>query len=259
MMTKIYYFSATGNSLWSAKKIAEIIEEQGGSPCKLYNIGTEINNQNAIIEADAVIFVFPSYGYGLPLVVRRFVKNAVFKTPYVASLVTFGSSPRGTLGGLMRILKKKGILKMFFARIPSVENYLVMFGTPDVKTIERRCAMQEKATKEAASSIKERRVNSVCTFAPFSVFVSWLFSLGIKIFYKYYRVSDTCNGCSICEKVCPAGVITMSENRPVFSSACEHCQACVNLCPLRAIQFGRVKFGTPGYCHPEIDINELKR
>jgi len=252
-MTKIYYFSATGNSLWSAKKIAEII----GESCELYNIGIEVNNNNKVIEADAVIIVFPSYGYGLPLVVRRFVKNAVFKTPYVASLVTFGSSPRGTLGGLRRILKKKKIQKLFFARIPAVENYLVMFGTPDVKTIETRCVMQEKATEEAAQLIKVRKENSVNTFAPFSVFVSWLFSVGIRIFYKYYRVSDTCNGCDVCKKVCPVSSITMKDGRPVFSSGCEHCQACVNLCPLRAIQFGRVKFGTPGYLHPGININEL--
>jgi len=252
-MTKIYYFSATGNSLWTAKKIAAAI----GESSQLYNIGTEINNNYKIIEADAVIFVYPSYGYGLPVVVHRFVENVVFKTPYVASLVTYGSSPRGTQGVMKRILRNKRVGKMFFASIPAVENYLVLFGTPDEKTIEKRCGMQAKATEEAIRSIIERKVNSVNTFAPFSVFVSWLFSLGIKIFYKYYRIGNDCNGCSICEKVCPVGKIVMKDGRPVFFPGCEHCQACVNLCPRRAIQFGRVKFGTPGYKHPEIDINDL--
>jgi len=254
-MTKIFYFSGTGNSLWSAKKIAYII----GEPWELYNIGIEAQKNEIIIDAQAVILVFPSYAYGLPLLVRSFVKRAVFNTPYVASFVTFGSSPCGTLGILRRILKKKGINKMYFGCIPSVENYLALFGVPDAKKIEHRFDMQKKATEKAAEALLEQRENSVNTFTVFSSFVSWLFSIGIKIFYKKYRVSGNCNGCAVCEKICPVAAITMQNGLPVFSSRCEHCQGCINICPLRAIQFGRVKFGNPGYCHPEITIADLER
>jgi len=252
-MTKIFYFSGTGNSLWTAKKIAQTI----GAHCELINIGEEAQKREIIIEADAVVFVFPSYAYGLPIIVRRFAKKAVFKTPYMASLVTYGSSPRGTLGGLRRILKKKGIAKLFFARIPAVENYIAIFGSPSQKTIDKRTAMQEETTKEAALAIIERRENKVSLFCPFSAFVSWLFSFGAKIFYKYYRVSKDCNGCATCEKTCPVGAIVMMDGKPSFTNKCEHCQGCLNLCPLRAIGFGRVKFGTPGYRHPEIAISDL--
>jgi ferredoxin len=51
----------------------------------------------------------------------------------------------------------------------------------------------------------------------------------------------------------------MRDKRPFFSNKCEHCQACVDICPLRAIQFGRVKFGAPGYCHPAIGVEDLAR
>jgi len=252
-MTKIFYFSGTGNSLWSAKKIAQKI----GENCELINIGVEAQKSEAVIEADAVVFVFPSYAYGLPLIVRRFAKKAAFKTPYMASLVTYGSSPRGTLGALRRILKKKGIGKLYFARIPAVENYIALFGTPEAATIQKRVLMQEKATEEAARSIIERQENKVSTFSPFSDFVSWLFSLGVKIFYKKYKVSADCSGCGVCEKTCPVSAIVMKDGKPLFTSKCEHCQGCINMCPLRAIAFGRVKFGTPGYRHPEIAIGDL--
>jgi ferredoxin len=259
-MIKIFYFSGTGNSLWSAKRIAQIIVgAHYSNVCELYNIGIEAQKSEIIIEADAVIFVFPSYAYGLPLIVRRFVKNAVFKTPYMAALVTYGSSPGGTLGVLRRILRKKGIEKLFFARIPAVENYLAIFGTPKAETIKKRVLMQEKATEEAARCIIERRENRINTFCPFSIFVSWLFSLVVKVFYKHYKVSGNCNGCGICEKICPVSSIVMKDGRPVFTRRCEHCQGCVDICSLRAIQFGRVKFGTSGYCHPEIEIDELTR
>ena len=254
-MTKIFYFTGTGNSLWSAKKIAQKI----GGNCELYNIGIEAQKNEIIIEADAVVIVFPSYAYGLPCVMRHFAKKAVFKTPYAAAFVTYGSNPGGTLGALRRILKKKGIGKLFFGRIPSVENYLALFGPPKTETLEHRKEMQEKATEEAALCIIERRENRVSSYYPFSAFVSMLFSAGVKIFYKHYRLSPNCNGCGICEKICPVCAIVIKEERPVFTKKCEHCQGCVNICPLRAIQFGRVKFGTQGYHHPEISINELGR
>jgi ferredoxin len=250
-LTKIYYFSGTGNSLWSAREIARIM---GGELC---NIGVEAQKDEITVEADAVVMVFPSYAYGLPLAVRRFAKNAVFKTPYLAALVTYGSSPGGTLGALRRLLKKKGIGALFFGRIPAVENYLAMFGPPNARTLERRVLMQEKATEEAARAIIERRENRVNTFCPFSAFVSWLFSLGVKLFYRHYRISGDCNGCGVCAKICPAGAIVIRDGRPLFTARCEHCQGCVNICPLRAIRFGRVQWGSPGYRHPHIAIGEL--
>jgi ferredoxin len=261
-MTKIYYFSGTGNSLWSAKKIAQT----AGDNFELYNIGAveqaAVNEKEIIIQADAVVIVFPSYAFGLPLIVRRFVKKAVFKTPYIASFVTFGSTPGGTMGELRRLLKKKGKIKLFFGNIPSVENYLAIFRLPKPEKIQRRLGMQEKATEEAARAIIERKENRVCTIRPFSSFISWLFSFAPSWGYKRYRVKTGqggCNGCGICEKICPAGAINMENGRPVFTNKCEHCQGCVDMCPLRAIQFGRVKFGSPGWRHPGVEISELTR
>ena len=265
-MTKIYYFSGTGNSLWSAKRIAHNINiANPEEACVLFNIGVEANaalnakKGEIVIEADAVIFVFPSFAYGMPHVVRKFAKSVSFKTQYFAAFVTYGSSPGGTLGSLRRILKKKGIGKMFFGKIPAVENYLAIFGTPKEETIKIRCEMQEKATEEASRSVIERKENSVSTFYPLSFLVYCLFTLGVKIFYNFFQVSGKCSGCAVCEKICPVNAIVMKDGKPRFSSKCEHCQGCVNTCPLRAIQFMRVRFGTPGYCHPKININELKR
>jgi ferredoxin len=260
-MTKIFYFSGTGNSLWSAKTIARIINE-GTHPaqeCELFNIGVEAQKDEIIIEADTVVFVFPSYAYGLPRIVRRFLKRAVLKVQYAASFVTYGSDPLGTPGEIRRILKKKKIGKLYFGSIPSVENYLALFGPPNTEKTKRRVLMQEKATEEAAHCVIEKRENKVNTFCPFSFLVSRLFSLGLKIFYKRYRLGENCDGCGVCEKICPVSAIVMKNGRPVFREKCEHCQGCVDMCPLRAIQFGRVKFASVGYRHPQIGLGELIR
>ena len=260
-MIKIYYFSGTGNTLWSAKKIAEIIGGETGRPddIELFNIGIEAQKEEIVLEADAVILLFPSYGYGLPVVVRRFVQKAEFKTPHVASFVTYGSSPGGTMSGLSLILKKKGVGKVFFDRIPAVENYIPLFGAQKEETIQQRLEMQKEKTEAAARSVIEKQTNRVNIFRPFSAFVWCLFTLGMKIFYKYFRVSAECDGCGVCEKVCPVSAVSIREARPVFSSKCEHCQACLNWCHKNAIHFGRLKEGVPRYRHPEIALAEMEK
>jgi ferredoxin len=223
----------------------------------LYNIGVEAQKDEIILEAEKIILVFPSYAYGLPLIVSRFVKKAVFKTPFTAAFVTYGSSPGGTLAALSRILKRKNAGVSFFGRIPAVENYLAIFGSPRKEKLERRLSMHREATEEAARCVIAGKGNRINTFRPFSALVSFLFSFGVKIFYKRYRISAGCNGCGICREICPVSAIVMKDGHPVFTEKCEHCQGCVNICPLRAIQFLRVKFGTPGYRHPDVAVSEL--
>jgi len=254
-MTKICYFSGTGNSLWSAKKIVQVI----GGQCELINIGAEAYKSEITLDADAVILVFPSYAYGLPLIVSRFLKKAELKTPYVAAFVTYGTSPGGTLASASRILKRKYKGGVFFGRIPAVENYIAIFGSPKEKIMQKRLAMQREATDEAAQAVIERRTNKINTFRPLSAFISFLFSLGAKIFYKSYKVTDGCNGCGICAKVCPVSGITMINNHPQFSKKCEHCNGCLNWCPKNAISFGRLKPNTARYHHPEINVSEMAK
>jgi ferredoxin/flavodoxin len=254
MLTKIYYFSGTGNTLWSAKKIAEIMGD-----CELINIGAEAYKDEILVEADAVVLLFPSYAYGMPLIVRRFVQKAIFKTAYVASFVTFGTSPGGTMTGLSRILKRKKIDAVYFGRIPAVENYIAIFGAPKPKTTQERLALQAKATEAAARCIMERRTSRVNPFRPFSGIVWLLFSLATKIFYRYYRVSAECNGCGICEKICPVSAITMRNGKPEYSKKCQHCNGCLNWCPRKAIHFGRLNARLARYHHPEISVADMAR
>ena len=254
-MTRIFYFSGTGNTLWSARTIAERINTQ----YELVNIGGEVEKDEINIEADAVILLFPAYAYGPPLIVSNFLRKARIKTPYFAAFVTYGTSPGGALAAVSRIVRKKEIEMFYFGRIPAVENYIAIFGPPKAKTAEKRLRWQTESTEEAARSITERKTNSLNTFRPFSSFVFSLFSIALKIFYKWYKVTKTCDGCGICEKVCPVSAVTIKNGKPYFSKKCEHCQGCMNWCPKRAILFVRLGPKTPRYHHPEINVEEMSR
>jgi Pyruvate/2-oxoacid:ferredoxin oxidoreductase delta subunit len=45
---------------------------------------------------------------------------------------------------------------------------------------------------------------------------------------------DECDGCGICEKLCPVGNITM-DDLPRFGGACQSCMRCISFCPKGAI------------------------
>ncbi|MDR1074021.1 MAG: hypothetical protein LBL45_10170, partial [Treponema sp.] len=68
----VFYFSATGNSLYVAKTI-------GG---KLYSIPQLLKDKQFNFEDDVVGFIFPIYSFGLPKIVQKFFENIKFKSTY---------------------------------------------------------------------------------------------------------------------------------------------------------------------------------
>jgi ferredoxin len=273
-VSKIYYFSGTGNTLWSAKRIAGYLSQAQSPagfeensdpaavkpvPAELFNMGRLMRQAPAPIEADRVIFMFPAYAYQTPLLVRRFIIRSEIRSPYIAGLVTYGSDPGGALAELHRILKRKNLSLSFSGRIPSVENYIPIFGPPGKAAKEKRLLLQDRATEEAARAIGAGKTNSPWKIRPLSVFVSSLFRLGLKknVFVKGFKLEAECKGCGICGKICPGGAIVMEKGKPVFSEGCEQCQACLNWCPRRSISFLRLRRDTGRYHHPGVSVEEM--
>jgi ferredoxin len=253
-MIKIYYFSGTGNTYWSAKKLAALLGD-----AEFFSISREIRNPEILIEAEAVVFVFPAYAYETPIMVRRFLEKAEIRADYIAALVTCGSSPGGALAEVRRVLRRKGLTLNFAHRIPCVENYIPIFGVPKAKKQARRLALQAATTEAAARAITSRAVNKVWPFRPLSKIISALFRSGRPLFVTGFHRTKDCTRCGLCARICPAGAINMTAEGPVFQKTCEHCQACLNFCPCRAISYIRLKPNTPRYHHPEVTAEDLCR
>jgi ferredoxin len=251
-MTKIYYFSGTGNTYWSAKKLAERIGD-----AEVISISREIKQSEIRIETDAAVLLFPAYAYGMPGMVRRFLERAIIRADYLAAFVSYGTSPGGALGEVRRVLERKKLTLNYGGNIPAVENYLPMFGAPRVRVREKWFALQTAATEQAATAIVSRANNKVLTFRPLSRLISALFRCVCPKMGSLYRISADCNACGLCAQICPAGAIKMTPHGPEFQSVCEQCQACLNFCPQKALAFGRLRPNTERYHHPEVTMGEL--
>lgn len=53
-----------------------------------------------------------------------------------------------------------------------------------------------------------------------------------------YHITEACNGCTACFKICPSGSITGSKNKRhhIDDASCIECGACARLCPVSSIQ-----------------------
>lgn len=63
--------------------------------------------------------------------------------------------------------------------------------------------------------------------------------LGQLLLAKLFFASEKCNGCRLCQALCPKQAIRMAgrgEKRPYWLYSCDSCMACMNFCPQRAIE-----------------------
>ncbi len=253
METGIFYFSGTGNSLAAAKDLAARLE------CReVYNIASFSRNRRIFAGYDRVIVVYPSYAYGMPLMVRHFFRAAEFKPgSYIAALVTYGSRQGGALSEAKRLLKRRGG-KLSYARgIPAVENFIPIFGSPSEKVLSTRTAAQDGAVAEIAAEIEAGKQQDIPGVNVLSRMVSALFRFARPLIIKFYHIEETCTGCGLCERVCPAHAIKVEGGLPRFSNNCELCQACINWCPQRAISFARVNPETARYTNKNVKVREF--
>lgn len=74
---------------------------------------------------------------------------------------------------------------------------------------------------------------------------------------KNYRVMESCNSYSICEKICPVGNIEMNSGKPFWKNNCQQCMACIQYCPQEAIQYGDKTDNKKHYHNPYIRAVDL--
>ena len=256
MKTILYYFSGTGNSLQVAREIAAKL-----SGSELLSIPA-VMKSDTIPEADIIGIVFPPYMFGIPLVIERFCRRLrAGADPYIFGVAT-GGMPGAALLQLKRILGQRGLplAAGFIVKMP--DNYTPLAGPPSPARQERMFAKARLKAGEIAAAVKARLKKSPEANNPlFNFFFSTLLyrrcSPHIVHMDHYFRTTDQCNGCGLCEKLCPVENIRMQVGHPMWLHHCEQCLSCLHWCPQEAIQLGRQTEKRKRYHHPEVKVQDL--
>ena len=259
----IFYFSATGNSLYAAKKIASAI---GGS---VINIAREISGPKAYAPEDGepVGFVFPLYAWLAPAMVFDFISAFTLNhagNHYAFAVATYGQNIGRFDRPLGQALAAGGLRLDAAFSLNMPNNYISVWPKEQqdrcLAAADQRLARITEAiasrrrTIDIQSVLNGRQVpDAAVAFAP-AMHAQW--SRTIRDVSDFY-VTDACVGCGLCAKVCNGQTIRIIDGRPTWGNSCTKCLACLHLCPRQAIQFGPYTGNAGRYKNPNISVQEL--
>ncbi|MEW5804050.1 MAG: EFR1 family ferrodoxin, partial [bacterium] len=141
-------------------------------------------------------------------------------------------------------------------------NYTPLYGAPAEKKQKELFSKAEIKLNRIAEIVREGRTARIESgfFLTNVIFSSFIYQNSISRFSQMdsdFRVSEKCNGCGVCARVCPVDNIEMEGTRPKWRHHCEQCLACLHWCPEEAIEMGKRTQGRKRYRHPEITMDEI--
>jgi ferredoxin len=253
----IFYYTGTGNSLWTARKIAENLK----NPVSILSmIGEEEKPDMA--GRDIIGLVFPVYIWGVPAPVLNFVKNTTtLKGDYVFAVAVNGGQVSNTLVQLKNFMAMNGLNLSSGFQIKMPSNYIPWGGPGTKEHCLKLNESAEKKIKNIASAINNKELREVekgplWQRIVFSAIYKMTLSK-VPGMDKYFWVNDKCNSCCICAKVCPAENISFNEDKPKWNHKCQQCYACLQWCPERAMEYGKNTPKYERYQHPEIKLKDI--
>ncbi len=247
----VLYFTGTGNSRYAASILSRIIGDE------LFSINGEMRarQENPYLarysfeSQTPFVIVSPTHCYRLPRSVESFLRDSrLLGSRKLYFFLTCGSSTGAAAAHAEGLASALGMEFMGLGSVQMPENYIALFQSPsydDAQGILRASVSQIESCGRLIAS--EKPIHDSNAGNPLLTRINPLF---YRIWVKdnLFRVSEDCNGCAVCEKICPALNIRMGEDdKPSWSGKCIHCMACINSCPREAIEYGRISRGKRRY------------
>jgi len=257
MRRTIFYFSATGNSLEIARKIAKELGD-----CAIKPMAAQAPGEPAGGPGEYVGFIFPVFYNGLPRLVKRFVERlALNPETYCFAIANSGGTRANSLGMLEDILSEKGIRLWYAEEVKMPGNYIVGHQAPSSEKVRGILdAAAEKVAKAARAIAGGERKPVIRKAELWSKITnrSFLYK-NINKWDGAFLTTGKCTGCGLCAEVCPVCNIKMEGRRPVWLHNCERCLACIHWCPCETIEYGKKTAGHRRYHNPNIKIEDIIR
>lgn len=242
----ILYFSATGNSRQLAEEAAS-------------RLGTEARDMAHLppgpVDAGAgtLGIVCPVYFYNVPPIVADVISRIRLRPDQqVWAAMTYGTVPGAAARRMRSLLEATGGSVRFVMAYRMPENYLPIFSAPE----EEECIRMQSEVEAHVSEIAEELMIQDVLVPRAGAFSGLLSLFGLPVYdlirrTRRFSVSDSCIGCGLCEDICPANAIRLTDGVPVWvEKRCWHCMGCLNRCPAEAIDYGKRTKGRRRYVNP---------
>lgn len=255
MGIKIYYFTGTGNSLFTAKELSKNLNDS-----EIIPIIRSIMEKK-VIEGDIIGIVTPVYMYRAPKIVCKFLKS-IQKANYVFAVATNAGGIGKVFSHIKSILKKQKLTLNAGFNITLPNNYTPYGPPPEGDILDEIIIEASQKINSIAKIVKKQQnvIDSESSFYRKNIWPGIFYYLGYisgKKFDRYFKVGSHCNKCGLCMDICPVDNITLKNSRLSWKHKCENCFACMHFCPKEQIQFGKFTEGIKRYRNPYITVKEI--
>ncbi|HNZ65612.1 MAG TPA: EFR1 family ferrodoxin [Smithella sp.] len=256
METAIFFYTGTGNSFWTAKKLSALLHDAESVPIAL------CHGDRIVTDAEKIGFVFPVHIWGLPSPVIDFL-NRLEMNPekfYFAVAVNAGQVA-ATLIQLEKLLQQKHVKLSLGFSVCLPSNYIPWEGAETSAKQQKKFSATLDKINRIASSVRTQEEKPpergpLWQNILFSAIYRMTFERVPRMDKPFYADAK-CTSCGICEKICPAQNIQLVRGKPAWQHRCEQCFACLQWCPEEAIQYGKGTVRRKRYRHPEITLKEM--
>ena len=249
----VFYFSATGNSLYVARNL----------DADTYSIPQEMKKNERRYKADRIGIVCPLFEVEVPDYVKDFIRSSVFDTDYFYMVITYGMHHGGVAERTAAFLKNLGKQVDYINTIIMHDNAIIVFDMDEQRKLESEKKVDEHiAALKADISAQKKMIQPTTTGEEkfYQGYVAMKKEKGPMYTFPLYKVTEACVGCGTCTRICPRGCIHLEDKRPVYNySKCINCMACAQSCPKIAIKLACVEEPNPNarYRNPNITLADL--
>lgn len=245
----VFYFTATGNSLYVAKAL----------DTERISIPQIVKNPNPVFHADKIGIVCPVYGHEMPEMVKVFIHKATFYTDYLYIVLTYGNIHGNAVELADAVLKSAGKSAAYINTILMVDNFLPAFDMQAQSRCDKNVEQQLARIKaDIQSKKREKQKVTLKDRAAHKMYLRYVKNAPAAV-WANFKVTRECIGCGICTRVCPAGCIHLEKQKAIYEQGnCQACMACIHACPQLAIKMNiPEKNASARYRNVHISLTEL--
>lgn len=250
----IFYFSGTGNSKGIARLAAEYLNDRA-----VDLVGFDPRQWNDHPE-EILGFVFPIYAYAAPEMVLQFAEKIQPSGAFTFGICTFSNVVGEAMEQFSQILPLKAA---YGIKMP--DNYPITDHVIETtkSTLEKLRSAQihleqilpRIASREECTDVLVGENGHANTYE-----LAPKFNQFLRKTAPFWVDPQRCVGCGLCEKLCPAKAIQLSQGNPRWiRESCCMCMACINRCPEVAIEYGQYSRGRFRYFFKGFDTSRYFR